>query len=50
MKKFVNMFLCGVVGSIGYLTGVKVFDTLNDPVKRAEIKRKFNNVKNAFKN
>ena len=42
------MVMYGIAVSIGYFTGIKIVEVASDPVKRANAKRRFKNVKNAL--
>ena len=48
-RKFFEYALTGAAISVGYLTALKVIDIASDPDERAEIKRKFDEIKNTIK-
>lgn len=51
MKKFFDYILMGAGTAVGYFGVTKAIKVLQDPVKKAKLKRKFANIKNElFKN
>lgn len=48
-RKFFEYALMGAASGIGYLTILKVIDIASDPFEKAEIKRKFKEIKNTIK-
>lgn len=48
-RKFFEYAFTGAAVSIGYLAALKMIDIASDPDERAEIKRKFDEIKNTIK-
>lgn len=48
LKRFFEYALMGAGTCIGYLSIKKGIDTMEDPYKKAKLKRKITNIKNAF--
>ncbi len=48
IKRFCEYAIMGAGSCVGYLIAKKGIDTVTDPYKKAKLKRKFTNVKNAF--
>lgn len=48
-RKFFEYALTGAAAGIGYLAALKMINIASDPDERAEIKRKFNEIKNTIK-
>lgn len=47
-KRFFDGVITGAATCVGYFIAKKGIDTVTDPYKKAKIKRKITNVKNAF--
>ena len=46
MKRFFEYIIMGAGTALGYFGVTKVIKTMQDPVKKATLKRKFTNIKN----
>ena len=48
IKKVFSTIFYGALGAVGWIVGTKLFDTVSDPCKRVELKKKVMNVKDAI--
>ena len=49
IKRFFEYALMGAGTCLGYFTVKKGIETMSDPYKKAEVKRKFNKIKDTIK-
>ena len=49
MKRFFQAIIVGAGTYVGYLLGKGICSLLTDPIRKAKIKKKMNNVKTALK-